>query len=175
MRHDDAAAHAAGFGVGPDAPERVPEHPGVPARHLPGLGAFGCGLPGGLGAPGRGLPGRGQFAADGVRLEVRHPVHGHGAVGVFQHDRPGQRARPRAQVHARLVEQAAAEPEPARGVVVAADQHDSGPGRVQPEQGVLAQFDGVHGRHRAIVDIPGDQDRVHLLRAHGVHQVIEEG
>jgi len=116
----------------------------------------------------------GKLAADGVRLEVRHPVHGHRPVGVGEHDRPGQRAGPGAQVHARLLQQAAAEPEPTGRVVVAADQHDGGAGVVQPQQGVLAQFDGVDRRHRAVVDVPGDQHRVHLLGAGHVHQVIEE-
>ena len=31
MRHDDAARDAAGVGVGADAGDRAPEHPGVPA------------------------------------------------------------------------------------------------------------------------------------------------
>jgi len=153
VRQDDTATDAAGLGVGPDAGDGVPEHPGVPA---------GC------------LTGRGKLAADGVRLEVRHPVHGHRPVGVGEHDRPGQRAGPGAQVHARLLQQAAAEPEPTGRVVVAADQHDGGAGVVQPQQGVLAQFDGVDRRHRAVVDVPGDQHRVHLLGAGHVHQVIEE-
>ena len=156
VRHDDAALDAAGVGVGPDAGDRVPEHPGVPAGEV------------------RAVLARGQLGADGVRLEVRHPVHGHRAVGVLEHDRPGQRAGPGAQVHARLLQQPAAEPEPARRVVVAADQHDARAGVVQPEQGVLAQLDGVHRRHRTVVDVPGDQDRVHLLGAGHLHQVIEE-
>ena len=117
---------------------------------------------------------RGQLTADRVRLQVRHPVHGHRPVGVLEDDRPGQRARPGAQVHARLLQQPATEPEPARRVVVAADQHDARAGVVQPEQGVLAQLDGVHRRHRAVVDVPGDQDRVHLLGAGHVHQVIKK-
>ncbi len=121
-----------------------------------------------------GIGGR-EFAADGIGLEVGHAVHGHRAVGIFQQDRPGQRAGPGTQVHARLVEQVAAEPEPPRGIVVAADQHDPRAGVVQPVQGVLAQLDGVHRRHGPVVDVPGDQDRVHLLRAHGIHQVIQEG
>ena len=59
--------------------------------------------------------------------------------------------------------------------MIAADQHDPRPGIVQPEQGVLAQLDGVHRRHGAVIDVPGDQHRVHLLRAHRLYQVIEEG
>ena len=47
-------------------------------------------------------------------------------------------------------------------------------GVVQPEQRVLAQLDGVHRRHRPVVDVPGDQHHVHLLGAGHVHQVIEE-
>ena len=59
------------LGVGPDTGDRVPEHPGVPTREV----RAGLGL--------------GKFAADGIRLEVRHPVHGHRPVGVPEHDRPG--------------------------------------------------------------------------------------
>ncbi len=126
----------------------MPEHPGVPA---------GC------------PTGQAKLAADGVRLEVGHPVHGHRPVAVGEHDRPGQPARPGAQMHARLLQQAAAEPEPAGRVVVAADQHDGGPGVVQPQQGVLAQLDGVDRRHCAVVDVPRDQHRVYLLGAGHVH------
>jgi hypothetical protein len=78
-------------------------------------------------------------------------------------------------VHARHLEETAAEPEPPCGIVVSADQHDLRAGVVQPVQGVRAQLDGVRRRHRAVVDVPGDQDRLHLLRAHGIHQVVEEG
>ena len=46
---------------------------------------------------------------------------------------------------------------------------------MQPEEGVLAQLDGVDRRHRAVIDIPGDQYRVHLLGTGHLHQVIEEG
>ncbi len=164
VRHDDAAADAAGVGVGADAGDRVAEHTGVAAGYLGCFLGWFPGLPGGLG----------QFAADGVRLEVGDTVNGHRAVGVLEHDRPGQRARAGAQVHARLVQQTAAEPEPAGRVVVAADQQDPRAGVVQPEQGVLAELDGVHRRHRPVVDVPGDQDRVHLLGAGHLHQVIEE-
>ena len=45
---------------------------------------------------------------------------------------------------------------------------------MQPQQGVLAQLNGVDRRHRAIVDVPGDQHRVYLLGAGHVHEVIEE-
>ncbi len=170
VRHDDTALDAAGVGVGADAGDRVPEHPGVPAGD-PLVAALSV-----LAAAGSVLAATawGQFAADRVRLQVRHPVHGHRPVSVLKHDRPGQRAGPGAQVHARLLQQAAAEPEPTRRVMVAADQHDARAGVVQPEQGILAQFDGVHRRYGAVVDVPGDQDRVHLLRAGHVHQVIEE-
>ena len=150
VRHHDPAADAAGPRVGPDTRDRVPEDPGVSPRRG-GFGGFRRGVRG-LAVPERGS--RGELGADGIGLEVGDPVHGHRPVAVGEHDQAGQRTRPGAQVHAGLIEQAAAEPEPARGVVVAADQHDSGAGRVQPEQGVLAQLDRVHRRHRAIVDVP---------------------
>jgi hypothetical protein len=155
--HDDPTLDAAGFGVGADAGDGVPEHPGVTAGYLTVAGS-----------------GRGKLAADGVRFEVRHPVYGHRPVGIGEHDRPGQRAGPGTQVHTRLLQQAAAEPEPTGRVMVSADQHDGGSGVVQPEQGVLAQLDGVDWGHRAIVDVPGDQHRVHVLGAGHLHQVIEE-
>ena len=126
--------------------DRVPEHPGVPPRRG-GLGGFRLASRGlaSRGLASRGLAGRGELAADGIGFEVGDPVYGHRAVAVREHDGLGERTGPGPQVHAGLVEQAAAEPEPARGVVVAADQHDPGAGRVQPEQGVLAQLDRVHG------------------------------
>ena len=118
--HDHPAVHAAGVRVGPDAADRVAEHPGVP------------------------LDVRAELAAHRVGFGVGHPVDGHLSVRVLQQDRPGQFGDVGAKVHARLVEQAAAEAEPAGRVVIAADQHDPGSGGVQPEQGVLAQLDGVH-------------------------------
>jgi hypothetical protein len=77
-------------------------------------------------------------------------------------------------MHACHLEEGAAEPEPPRGIVVATDQHDPRADVVQPVQGLRAQLDGVQRRHRPVVDVPGHQDRVHLLRAHGIHQVVEE-
>ncbi len=148
--HDHPAAHASGVRVGLDAADRVAEHPRVPLEVM------------------------GKLAADRVGFGVGHTVDGHRPVRVLQQDRPGQRADPGAQVHAGLVEQAAAEAEPAGGVVIAADQHDPGPGAVQPEQGFLTHLDGVHRGHGPVVDIPRDQHHVHLLGTDGIDQVVKK-
>ena len=150
--HDHPAAHAAGVRVGPDAVHRVGEHPGMPPSDASR-----------------------EVASDRVGFGVRHAVDRHRPVRVLQQDRPVQRADPGTQVHAGLVQQAAAEAEPAGGVVVAADQHDPRPGGVQPEQGVLAQLDGVHRGHGPVVHVPRDQHHVHLLGADGIDEVIKEG
>jgi hypothetical protein len=107
-------------------------------------------------------------------FEVRHSVHGGRAVRVFEHDRPVQRPQAGPQVHARLLQQPAAEPEAARRIVIAADQHDARAGVVQPQQRVLAQLHGVHRRHRPVVDVPRDQDRVHPLGPGHLDQVVQE-
>src|SRR5208283_1284619 len=51
VRHDDAAADAAGFGIGRDARDGAPEYPGMPAGRRTVAGS-----------------GRRQLVADGVRL-----------------------------------------------------------------------------------------------------------
>jgi hypothetical protein len=151
MGHDHPAAHAAGVRIGLDDADRVAEHPGV--------------APGGI---------AGKLAADRVGFEIGHAVDGHRSVRVLQQDRPGQFGDLGAQVHAGLIQQAGPEPEPAGGVVIAADQHDPGPGVVQPEQRVLAHLDRVHRGHGPVVDVPRDQHHVHLFRADRGNQMVEE-
>jgi len=149
--HDHPAAHAARVCVGVDPLDRVAEHSRVS-----------CGL-------------WGELAADRIGFGVGHAVDSHRPVRVLEEDRPGQFGDLGAQVHAGQLEQAAAEAQPARGVVIAADQHDPRPGGVQPEQGVLAQLDGVHRGDGPVVDVPRDQHHVHLLRADRGDEVIKEG
>ena len=79
---------------------------------------------------------------------------------VFEHDRLGDRPGPGAQVHPGGVDQRAAEAEPARGIVVAADHDDAGARVPQPGQPVGAELHGVHRGDRAVVDVAGHQDGV---------------
>ncbi len=108
------------------------------------------------------------------RLQVGQPVHGDLAVLVAEQHRVGERLGPGAQVDAGRVDQRAVDPEPARGVVVAADQDDPGAGRAQPGECVLEQRHRVHRRNRPVVDVARDQHRVHPLRARRLDQVVEE-
>ena len=142
--------------------DRAPEHARVPAGRGAGPGVV---------APGLGR----QFAADGVRLEVGHPVDRDRAVPVRQHHRLGQRPGPGAQVHPGRVDQGAAEAEPPRRIVVAADHDDARAGVPQPDQPVLAQRHGVHRRDRAVVDVAGDQHGVDLLGPDDADEMIEVG
>ena len=151
MGHDHPAAHAAGVRIGPDPLDRVAEHPRVASFAVTG-----------------------KLGADGVGLQVGHAVDGYRSVRVLQQDRPGQFGDLGAQVHAGLIQQGAAEAEPTGGVVIAADQHDPGPGVVQPEQRVLAHLDRVHRGHGPVVDVPRDQHHVHPLRADRGNEVVKE-
>ena len=151
VREHDSAAHTPVVPVGLDHADRMAEHAGVPARRLVA-----------------------ELGPDRVRFQVRHPVDGDLAVLVGQQHRVGKLADPGAQVHAGRVEERAAETEPAGRVVVAADHHYPGPGAVEPEQGILEQRDRVYRRHRAVVHVAGHKNGIHLLRAHGLHEMIEE-
>ena len=149
VRHHDRAPHAARRGVGPDARRRLAEDGRVSARPV-------------------------EAGQADRRLQVRHAVDGHRAVVVAQHDRLGERRGPGAQVHAGGVDERAAEPEAARGVVVAADHDHAGAGVAQPHQRLLAERHRVHRGHRAVVDVARDEHGVHPLRARRLHEVIEE-
>jgi hypothetical protein len=95
-------------------------------------------------------------------------------VIVVEHDRGGERGGAGPQVHAGRVDERAAEPEPARGVVVAADQDHSGACLAQPDEGPLAQRHRVHRRDGSVIDVTGDEHGVHPLGARDLHQVVEE-
>ena len=138
VRHHDRAPHAARRGVGPDARRRLAEDGRVSARPV-------------------------EAGQADRRLQVRHAVDGHRAVVVAQHDRLGERRGPGAQVHAGGVDERAAEPEAARGVVVAADHDHAGAGVAQPHERLLAERHRVHRRHRAVVDVARDEHGVHSL------------
>ena len=116
-----------------------------------------------------------DLVAEHPGFGVGRAVDGHWSVRILQQDGPGQFADLGAQVHAGLVQQGAAEPEPPGGVVIAADQHDPGPGVVQPQQRVLAHLHRVDRRYGPVVDVPGDQHHVHPFRADDVDEVVKEG
>ena len=72
------------------------------------------------------------------------------------------------------VDQPGAEPEPARGVVVAAGDHDAGAGGGEPGEGLVGQRDGVDRGQRPVVDVAGDDHQVDLLGLDGLDQVVDE-
>ena len=71
------------------------------------------------------------------------------------------------------VDQPGAEPEPLRGVVVAAREHDPGPRARQPGQGLVGQPHGVDRRQRPVVDVTGDDDQVDPLGLDDLEQVVD--
>ena len=155
VRHDhDRRRIPRALGVGPDAAGRVPEHPGVPAGDL--------------------VLARGQLTATASGSRYGTPYTASGAVGVLEDDRPGQRGGPGAQVHACLLQQPAAEPEPRAESWLPLISTMRAPASCSRSRASSHSSNGVHRRHRAVVDVPGDQDRVHLLGAGHVHQVIQE-
>ena len=62
-----------------------------------------------------------------------------------------------------------------RGVVVAAGEHDPGPGRGQPGQGLVGEPDGVDVGQRPVVDVAGDDDEVDPLGVDDLEQVVDVG
>ena len=178
VRHGHRADAAPRGDVGLDALDGAAEHTRVPARRAGGAGvcvfgirafrirAFGMG----------GLSGRrggGQVGADGVRLEVGHPVDRDRAMAVLEHHRLRHRPGPGAQVHPGGVDQGAAEAEPPRRIVVAAD-HDHARTRVpEPDQRVLAQFHGVHRRDGPVVDVPRHQHGVDFFRTDDADEMVQ--
>ncbi len=99
-----------------------------------------------------------QLGHDGVRQEVRDAVD----ADRPEHDRPGEIGEPGAQMDAGARRQVRAETEPDGRVVVAAREHDRYTRRGEAGERVVEQGNGVGRRHRAVVDVSGDQDRVHL-------------
>ena len=75
----------------------------------------------------------------------------------------------------RTLEQVRGEPQPDRGVVVAAGEHHRGTGIDQAHHGLREELDRVGRGHRAVVDVAAHHDGVDLLLAHDVHEVVEVG
>jgi len=109
----------------------------------------------------------------GVRLEVRNAVDRDLAVLVLEQHRSADVLPASAQVHAGRVRESRVEPQPGRGVVVAAGDDHGGPGRGQPRERVVGELDGVHGRQRPVVDVAGDHHEVDVLGLHDVEQVVD--
>ena len=73
----------------------------------------------------------------------------------------------------RGVDEAGAEAQPPRGVVVAAGQDDLGPGPGQPHQRLVGEPDGVDVGQGTVVDVAGDHHEVDPLGLHDVEQVVD--
>ena len=162
VRHGHRPDAAPRGHVGADALHGPAEHARVAARRGAGPG---------FAAPRLGR----QFGPDRVGLEVGHAVDRDRAVPVRQHDRLGHRPGPGAQVHPGGVDQRAAETEPARRIVVAADHDDAGARVPQPGQPVGAELHGVHRRDRPVVDVAGHQNGVDLLGPDDADEMIKVG
>ncbi len=197
MGHQHRARHRAGARIGADQGGRVTEHrrvaPGGRRRVRAGLrvrslrvrglavgaatgtmaGVLAGSVLAGSVLAGSVLAGGGQAQA-GRGLQVRDSVDGDRPVVVMEHNGIGERGRPGPQVHARGVDQRAAEPKPAGGVVVAADHDDLGGCLAQPDKGLLAQRHRVNGRDGAVVDVAGDQHGVHPFGSRRLRQMVEE-
>ena len=111
-----------------------------------------------------------EIGHHGVGQQVRDAVDRE----VVEHDRIAQRAQVGAQVHAGVRGQRAPEAEPDRRVVVAAGQHDVDRGGGEPGQRLVEQRDRVGRRHRAVVDVAGDEHRVDAPLDGGVDQPAQE-
>lgn len=65
-----------------------------------------------------------------------------------------------------LLEDAPAEADPLRAVVVACDEDDrDARADDKPSENVVQQRDSIGGRHRAVIDIASDDDSVDMLRS----------
>jgi hypothetical protein len=88
------------------------------------------------------------------------------AAGADLHDRPlGRRHHARDHVDPDRIEQPAERLPPQGRVVVAGDGHDRDPRLVQAHQGVEDQRVGLRRGSPVVVEVPGDEDRVHGLLA----------
>ena len=116
--------------------------------------------------PGQAGPGHG-------RLQERQGPDGDGAVDVGQQDGVQEPVRRGPYVHPGAGEQPTVGAEPDGGVVVAAGDHEGGTGVGDPGDRVVPQLDGLRGRDGPVEDVPAEQDRVHLLLADHLHQVVD--
>ena len=70
--------------------------------------------------------------------------------------------------------QRAAEPEPDRGVVVAADENHVDPGARERRKRLVEQGDRVGRRHRAVVHVTGDEHGIDTPRHRSLDQPGKE-
>ena len=109
------------------------------------------------------------------RVEEGEAVDGDRTVLVGQPDGGADPGGVGADEDAGGVDQPRAEPEPLRGVVVAAGQHDPGARARQPGQRLVGEPDGVDRRQRSVVDVTGDDDEVDPLGLDDLEQVVDVG
>ena len=102
------------------------------------------------------------------RLHKGQEVEIHRAVRVGQGDGAHPAVIDGGQVDTAALHQPPAEGHALRRVVVAADEKDLEVPFGQPHQEVIQQSHRFRGRHRLVIDVPGNQDPVWLLLVHDV-------
>ncbi len=115
-----------------------------------------------------------ELDAHGIGLEVGHGVDGHRPGRVVEQDRPMGLRHVGAQVDAGEVDQPGPEAEASGGVVVAADEHDSGARGGQPAERVVEDGDRIDRGQRPVVDVAGDDHHVDALGPHRLDQEVDE-
>lgn len=104
-----------------------------------------------------------QLVAGQGGLEIGHAVDGDGAVSVLEYDRDGSLRKVGAQVHSGLGQQAGADAEAVRGVVIPTD-HDRGYAEVgELLQCVTEQPHRVQARNGPVVDVARYQQRIDVF------------
>ncbi len=107
-------------------------------------------------------------------LEVGQRVDGDVAPAVGEQDRLTAPRRVGAHMDAGLFQQPRAEPQTARGVVVAAGEDDGGARAGQPGQDLVEQGHDLDAGQGPVVDVTGHDDRVDPLAPDDLDQVVED-
>ena len=97
------------------------------------------------------------------RLQEGQQIDLHRAVPVCQPERSHPAVIHRGQMDAAALHQPPAEGEAFRGVVVAADEEHLITALRKTHQEIIQQRHRLGGRHRFVVDVPGDQNAVRTL------------
>ena len=110
-----------------------------------------------------------QTGAGDLRLEEGQPVDVKLALAALDDDRAGAAAERRQEVDATARQDAGAEAEAVRAVVVAADGDDrDGEVAGDPLEEIAEEGYGLDRRHGAVEEVPGDDQGVDpLVAAHG--------
>jgi hypothetical protein len=115
-----------------------------------------------------------QRMPHGGRLHEREQMDADFPIAVLQRYLQGLSPIHRRYIYASPPHQLAAEGNPLRGVMVAADRQDLLPQIRQPGEEPVEHLHGLRGGHRLVIDVPRYEHRIHLLPLRYLQNLVQD-